>query len=481
MAVAFEVVPGRGAATAAAVMLHVVWVVLPIMASAMDATLDPRSFEALPLRSTELGRGLLAASVAGPGGLATVLFVVVGFGVGLWPGPVGVVTAPVLAALLVLISVVSGRLATTVISDLLARSRAGEIGSVVAGLLSGLAVLVTLNTMPQQVEAFTFQIPGWVPWLAVVPSGAVGSAFEAIAAGSWTVAVATAAWATVTLAGLVWAYSRSLDRLQTRSITRTAGKVGSNADVLGSRLGRLVPSAPTRVVAAKEVRYLRRDPRLRAQLLGGFVTVMVFGFVAASTLDTPFASFLAVLATWAVIAALVPNQFGADGGSFWVYVAAPTDLRAVLAGKNIALAVVAGPVAVTVGVAGAVVGGTAVHLVTAIASSAIVFFVWTAVGNITSVFGAFPLPERQLFGSNVGGSGRAVVVSLAGLAASGVLTGPAALGIGLAILVAGPGAGFAAAVAGIVYSAFVYGMSWRIVSGLAAERRFALIDALDSR
>lgn len=480
LGIGFELVPGAGPPIAAAVVLHVAWVVVPVMASAMDATLDPRSFEELPLSSGELGRGLLAASATGPGGLATMLFVAVGFGVGLWPGPVGIVTVPVLTALMVLIAVVSGRLVTALVSDLLARSRVGEIGSLVAGLVSGLSVLVAMSTLPESIESFELTMPEWVRWLAVLPSGAVGAAFGRFHAGSWPSAGVMTVWASVGLATLVWAHSRALDRLPTRSVTQRSSRVRPDTDVLGAGLQRLVPSPPVRVAAAKELRYLRRDPRVRAQLLGSFVTVMVFGFLATSLFDTPLVSFLAVLATWAVIAAAVPNQFGVDGGSFWTYVASPTDLAVVLAGKNAAWALVAAPVAVVVGAVGSLVGGSLAHLSTALVVSVIVFFVWTAVGNFTSVYGAFPLPERQLFGTNTGGSGRAVVVSLVGLAASGVLTGPPVAAVVVAISLGGPGAGLAAALGGLVYAGAIYAIGWRLVKVIAGERRLALVEVLDA-
>jgi ABC-2 type transport system permease protein len=480
LAAALSFAPGSKTLVAVAVALNLVWILVPIVASAIDATLDPRSFELLPLTPTELGRGLLVASAVGPGGLATLLFLLIGFGIGAWPGWSGAIVVPALTALLVLIVVVSGRLATTLVSEILGRNRVGEIVSVVFALLAVSSVVVSMNLAPGDDAVPGLAVPGWVPWLSVLPSGSVGAAMASFGAGDWWVGLGHTAWATVGAALLVWAYGTAVTRLQTRSTTQRKTRVRADADVLGTSLTRFVPSPSVRVAAAKELRYLRRDPRLRAQLLGGFVTLLVFGFIGASVIQTPLASFLSVVATWAVVASVAPNQFGADGRTFWAYVVAPTELGVVLAGKNLAWAMVAAPVAGVVGAIGAVMGGSAEYLLTGWVTAGVVFLVWTAVGNFTSVYGAFPFPEKQLFGANAGGSGRAVIVSLLGLAASAALTAVPAVAIGVAIAAGGPGPSLAAAAASALYATLLYVVAFRVVRQVVRERRFALVEVLDA-
>lgn len=481
LAVAIAVVPGAEVApVTAAVVLNAAWVLVPILASAIDVTLDPRSFETLPLTATQLGRGLLLASTVGPGGLATVLFVTIGLGSSLWPGPIGVFTVPVLTALLVLISVVSGRLATTVVSEVLSRNRIGEIASVAAGLVSVLAVLAVAGAAPESAgSSLQFSLPSWLAWLAVVPSGAVGAAFTSFEQGAVGIGVGYTAWAAVGAVALTWAYGTALERMQTRAVVHQRSRVRAGITVLGSWLTRIVPAPELRGVTAKELRYLRRDPRLRAQLAGGFATVVIFGFFGASLFDRAWFPFLAVMAVWAVTASVVPNQFGVDGGTVWGYVASSGSLSTVLAGKNVAWALVAAPVAAVTGVAGAIVAGSIEYLAASLLLAAVVFAVWTAVGNFTSIYGAFPFPEQQLFGSNTGGSGRAVIASLLGLVVSSALTGPPVVAVGVAAYLGGPAWAVLASAIALVYAVVVFTATARLAARIVVERRFQLVELLD--
>ncbi|MGA7272595.1 MAG: hypothetical protein WB239_16095, partial [Acidimicrobiia bacterium] len=247
---------------------------------------------------------------------------------------------------------------------------------------------------------------------------------------------------------------------------------------LGGRLALVIPSGPVRVAAAKEWRYLRRDPRLRAQILGSVASICILGFVGVNFLTGPYAPFLAVAAAWVAVTALVPNQFGPDGGSFWAYVVSPTDVAVVLAGKNALWALSGAAVALAAGILGAVLGGTAAYLPAALMASMTVLLVWMAVGNLTSIFGAFPLPERQVMSSGAK-NGRAIVVSLVGLAVSSALTLPAAAALGLAILLAGALASTLAALAGVCYAALLFRFAYRWARSEVFARRLILVEVLD--
>ncbi len=465
-------------AVAVSTAVHVGWVVVPVVAASLDATLDARSFELLPVRPRQLGLGLLVAGVVGPGGLLTVLTVGIGMGFGLWPGWIGWLTVPVLTLLHTFIVIVTGRLVTTFLSDALRTSKAQGLGQAVA-VVVGIGAVLGTGAAWNLTGLVDNGLPEQMLWLAAVPSGSVGAAFASLEAGSFGPALGYVAWAVAGAVLLTWAYGRALVRSQTRAPTGRSSRVSGDAGLLGSRLQRVLSSGPVRAALAKEMRYLRRDPRLRAQFVGGLMTVAVIGIVAASFLDSPYAPFFAVVATWGVIATVAPNQFGVDAGSFWVYVVAPADPSAALLGKNATWVAVAAPVAVTAAVAGAVVAGDWTYVAAALLASGATLLVWMGVGNVTSVYGAFPLPERQLFGSNPGG--RALLVSLAGLAVSGVLSGPVVVTVALAALFGGAVSATLAAAGGLVYSALLYRVTCRWAGTLVEERRFHLIDALDER
>ncbi len=168
-------------------------------------------------------------------------------------------------------------------------------------------------------------------------------------------------------------------------------------------------SGPVYATAGKELRYMRRDPRFRSQAVGLAIALAALGFGAGRfLLGTEYAPFLATVIAW-MVASTGFNLFGMDDRSFWAYVVSGVDLRQILAGKNLALALIGVP------------GGeprrrdsghcwseTSRTCSSAILASIAVLAVWHGVGNITSVLGAFPMPESNLFGSrnaSAGGGG----------------------------------------------------------------------------
>lgn len=460
------------------VVVEVAWVVLPVIASAMDATVNPRWFELLPFTPAELGRGLLAAGAAGPGGLATVLVVGVGLGGGYWPGWWGVITVPLLVALLTFVGVVSGRLATTALSDLLARSGWAALAPLMIFLPLGLASLSVTSLVAGSTGGGRYQLPGWLLWMAVTPGGAVGLAMAATAEGPWWMAMVALVWGLVAAAALTWAHGQAVARMQTRSVTVRSRRVKNSGATLGSGLARLIPAADLRVAAAKEGRYLRRDPRLRAQLVGGLVTIGVFAYLGATVVPARYSPFVAVALTWATVTSLVPNQFGVDAGSFWAYVVSPTNIATALAGKNLMWGLAAAPVAVVAAIAGCVIAGSFQYLSGALLLSAAVALVWLAVGNMTSIFGAFPLPERQVFSTGPTG-GRAILVSLGGLAVSGALTMPMLVLLALGIYFGEAWGATFAGLGSLLYGGvlFRFGFAW--AKSAVVERRFQLLESLD--
>jgi hypothetical protein len=103
---------------------------------------------------------------------------------------------------------------------------------------------------------------------------------------------------------------------------------------------------------------------------------------------------------------------------------------------------------------------------------------FTAGGNLTSILGAYPLPESNLFGSrNV--SGTALIFSFLGLGLSGLLVIPIALLIGLPALLSGPLLATLGAVAATIYGVGGYALSIRWIQGLLEGRALWLLETID--
>ena len=111
------------------------WLVIPVVAAALDETVVPRRLELLPLTRRRLAAGLLAAAALGPGTVITVLAAV---GAMIWSshGPVSIIPIAACGLLFVVWCLASSRLVTTFLTDLL-RSRRGRD---VAVLMASLAV-----------------------------------------------------------------------------------------------------------------------------------------------------------------------------------------------------------------------------------------------------------------------------------------------------------------------------------------------------
>jgi ABC-2 type transport system permease protein len=455
------------------------WIVVPVVIASLDDSLEARTFELLPLNPTRLARGLLAAGLVGPGTVATVL----GLGYGSILAFASLATAvpiAIVALTAVLLCVLTARWATTRLSDLLRQRRGQEVAVLVVVGLTLVPALLSI-TLAQAAEEGTditeamsalAGILQWTPW------GALGRAVGAIDSGEWPIAVLGFAYGAGATAAAFVLFGRSLRRLSTMApsgVVARAGRAGSR--LLPKRLP--LPASPIGAVAAKELIALRRDVRVRSQLLGGLVAIVVVGVAGgAVVVQTAFAPFLAVFAVFIVVTAVTPNQFGYDGGSFWGYLTMAPDLGVVIRGKNLGWAIVSGPLAVVLAVVGAAVSGRWVYVPAALFGCAVVALIWLGVGNITSIFGAFALPETNLFGSrNI--SGGAFVATMLGIMVSGLLTVPPLLAVAVPAFLSQPLWATVAAAGSVGYAVVVYRVAVRRAAAFADDRRFKLLETLD--
>ncbi|MGA3153279.1 MAG: hypothetical protein ACLPN6_25940 [Streptosporangiaceae bacterium] len=185
-------------------------------------------------------------------------------------------------------------------------------------------------------------------------------------------------------------------------------------------------SSRTMTAAGKELRYTWRDPRRKAGLLG--LAIAVFVSLSVTRLGTGGSRGLSSATGPVLLAAAVyggafagiqsANQFGLDGGALWLNVAAttrPRDLRADIAGKNLASAVIALPVfTVLYAVIGAVWGSLA-YPVTALGVAAATLGIALGLSNLASVLLPFPVPERRASAFGGGGTGRGCLAGLTNL------------------------------------------------------------------
>jgi len=469
---------------ATVVLVHVaagfLWLLIPIVLASLDDALDARSFETYPLDDRQIAGGLVIAGLAGPGAAATAVAFFYG-GLLAFGSPAAVIPVLVEETVAVLLCVVVARWVTTRLSDLLRRRRGQEVAVLVVVGLASLPGILGVTVAPSFGSGVEFSavldrlagVAQWTPW------GALGRSVVATGTGAWGTAAAFFLYGAASAAVAFVLFSRALHRLSVVAPTAPVARVGrAGSSLLPRRLP--LPRSPVGAVAAKELISMRRDVRMRSQLVGGGIAVVALGAAGGTVvLGTRYAPFLAVLTVFIVVNAVTPNQLGYEGGSFWAYLTIAPDLGSVIRGKNLAWAVVTAPLAAVTALATAAVSGEWVYVPAAVEGSVVVGLIWLGVGDITCVYGAFRLPETNLFGSrNL--SGGAFVATLLGIAASGLLTAPPLLAVGVLALLAGPGWATLAATISVPYAVGVYRHMSRRAGELATRRRFRLLGVLDA-
>ena len=444
------------------------WLFLPLLGMGTDETLDPSRLALLPLEGPALMRGLLTASLVGLGPVAT-LVAFSGTLIRDRPGVAGTLVTGALVAVALLLCVVGSRAMTTLFSGVL-RSRRGRDLLVfvvaIAGIVPALAgqIVPRLLLSPNHKTITVGPAGRALYWL---PSGWVAHAILQARAGHLAVAVAELLAGAAAVAAGLWVWSRALRRALTTSESTSAGqrrKGGKGPGLFTPPLS-FLPRTRTGAMAAKELRYMWRDPRRRASLLS---VVILLAFPAAGILmGRTHARELVLLAGAAalVLCLQAVNQFGFDGPAFWMNVAAGGDPAADLRGKNLAIAVLGAVLVAFEAVALAVLSGGWAYLLPALFLGAGAMGVSLGVANQASVLAPYPVTDSStnLWGNNAGCL--TALTGLAALAITGLLLGPIVAGVAVSLAAWRPGLLVVGA------GAALYGyLLWRLGCGIAAKR-----------
>lgn len=461
------------------------WAVLPMLAFGTDETLDPARLALLPLRRRTMITGLFAAALTGIGPVVTFV-VLLGVVAAAATGPGSVAVGLVAVALELALCVAASRALATAFSGLL-RSRRGRDLGVLAGALLTFAVIagniafqrsLARGGLDQGVRAAA----GIMRW---TPPGMAAHAIADAARGDYPAALLGLAAGGLTVLLLLWAWIAVLGRaLVSQDASTQAGRRRPRGDRLaaagGGRAGAAAvtgtgylggpaggPLAPLRssrvvTVAVKELRYSWRDPRRKAAWLGlgmaVIVTVSVSSLGTGRGLAGAVGPVLVVAAVYggAIAGIQSANQFGLDGGALWLNVAAtsrPQQLRADLAGKNLASALVALPVFALLYTALGLLADQVTYPAAALGMAACALGVTLGISSIVSVLMPYAVPERRASAFGGAGTGRGFLAGLANLVIlilaviflSPVLAMLAFLHTGLWLLLVGPGYGAALA------------------------------------
>jgi ABC-2 type transport system permease protein len=439
-----------GAVIAAGLALG--WATVPIAAFGADETLDVSRLALLPIRRSTLLAGLLAATVVGLAPALTVLMLAVTVAAVTY----SVAAVPVTLLAFVLLSamcLVLGRVVTSALSRLL-RSRRGRDLAVLVGVLIVLAAqlprLLLGNVDETRLQAIG-DVLRWTP-----PGAAVHSVVDA-SAGRWPIALLSLLYAAVTVAALLIGWYAALGAALTVVDASTqSGRRRRRTGLVG-----LLPDGRLGAVAAKELRYAWRDPRLKFSWL----QVMAFGLAvpAFSVLREGgrFAPVLVGMFSALLVSSLSFNQYGLEGSAFWQTIVATgtdRDVRTDLAGRNLAVALVVGGWVLLSAGALSIVTGTPSAVLLALGSAAALLGAGLGVGALLSVLAPYPLPDQTGAAFAGPGAGRGCLAGLLWVLGTGITT---LLGLPVAVpaLVWGSRPPVVAAVL-VVGTAWGLGLAW---------------------
>jgi ABC-2 type transport system permease protein len=277
------------------------------------------------------------------------------------------------------------------------------------------------------------RVLGWLP------TGLAARALVDAGQGRLLPATAVLAGAALAVVLLGWWWWRSLDRVLTTAEPAARQRARQPAGLFPGPLRWLLPADRRGAVAAKELRYLVRHPRLRvAWMVSSLLGLGVAVFVAATEgLHRP----------WMVLGALGMaflasqnslNQFGFDGAAYWTHVAAGADPRGDLTGRNLASMVTGMAATTALALVLAVVTGGWLYVPVVLCLGLGVLALSLGVADVVSVRFAYPLPEdaSNLWAVQGTGQGCLVgIVQMLAFAAQGLLLLPllALVAVGLTL------------------------------------------------
>ncbi|WP_159794024.1 hypothetical protein [Puerhibacterium puerhi] len=448
------------------------WLVIPVFAYGVDATLDPHRFVTYPIPRRRLLAGLAAGGVVSVPGIATAL-AVLGVTLAWWRSPAAVVAALVGAVGALALCVIGSRALTTVLAPLLESRRSREVLTIVAFvpiMLAGPAIgwfsrrLGEGATDAGAVRRLLADLADVVGW---TPLGAPWGVPAAVADDSWGVAAGRLVVLLATLVLAWWVWDRALAR--TLETPAEGGSKGARGKGLGwfDRF----PATPTGAVAARAMTYWLRDPRYSASIAIIPLLPVVLAFAGQGSGGGPGMNVMLVLApvtAW-VLGFTISNDIAYDHTAFALHVATGTTGRTDRWGRALPVLVAGTPLVALFAVLSAGLTGRWSDLPALLGLSLGTLVLSTGVSSAVSAHWLYPVPKpgESPFKQPQGAIGATMVAQgVAGLATFVLALPTLALALvaillpspllGWVTLVVGPGLGVLVLVLGVRWGARRY-------------------------
>jgi ABC-2 type transport system permease protein len=329
-----------GAVTSAVLVVMMVGVI-----AGVTQPVDPRVLATEPLARRQLGIGLLAASAAGPPGLAAVL-VGIGLFAGAVRGPDSIV--PVAAAVLTFLAFLLLVSRTTINALGLLSTRHPRLGQLIVGV-SSLAFYAAFQFLPRvAADLDEDRRRSLVDVASWTPVGQVGRAL-ADARDQPVEALARVVLGSLVLLPLLWVFTWSTRRL----VTSVRGVGGPTRSTTGTRrpfstlTRRLCGAGVAGATAWRSVLTRFRTPRTALETFtGGGIGLAIVLVPVLSADGVGAAAVLVGGAVQLAVLFMAGNSFGSDGPALANELLTGIDPRMIVQGKARAVVVSASPVAI---------------------------------------------------------------------------------------------------------------------------------------
>jgi ABC-2 type transport system permease protein len=408
------------------------WLIVPLITFGLDGTLDPATLALYPLRTRPLAVGLLAASATGAWPLANMIGLL-GVTIGLAHGGAAVVVAVLAVALQVLFCIALARLLTTGLAGLLRSRRGTDLAAFAViplfALYEAFAQGVPRLAAEGKITAATFaNIDRWLRWL---PPGLAVHAIHDASDGHLGTGLSRLALLAAIIVAIGWLWVRSLSRALVSMDSSTQASAVSGRPLPFSRAG------IRGTVAGRYLIYQRRDP---VSIVRWCILAVVMVAASVSTIRTPsyhVALFLSAALAGGMLSLFNANWIGVTGPAFTLEALALTgqrSIRSYVAGRNLALAAIAVPLAVIVSFGLAAFAGHPMDGFLALPIDLAAVGVGLALSSLYAVSLAYPAVKRV--GSPIpnaadGHGGQAFVGSIGSLFGVPIVSIPVILAVNL--------------------------------------------------
>ncbi len=395
------------------------WLVVPVLFTGVDQTLDPRRFATFALPRRQLLMGLLAAALVGlPGVVLSVLALTTTV---TWSrSPLAVVVAVVAAVVAVLTCVTLSRVATSGLSALGQSRRGRELATTAGGLLLVVAGL-SVSWVSDQVGRpdLMHTLAGLLAW---TPFGLAWAAPADVAAGAPGTGLLRLLLAVLVLGALLALWDRLLRRAleNPRSVSARGG--GRRA---GAGWFARLPGTPTGAVAARSATYWRRDPRYLLSVGMMPLLPLVLLVPAAGGSDAwllGMAPLMGYLLGWGM-----HNDLAYDGTPFWLHVSTGVAGRADRVGRLVPTAALGLVLVPGYAVLSSALTGRWQMLPADLGAGLGLLLAGFGVSSVVSVLAPYPVPASgdSPFATPPGATGVSLLVQLVSAVAATILSAPA--------------------------------------------------------